>query len=813
MKKSLKETINSLIEEREIRQHPPCPDCGSETGLGTSGRGQQEYRCKNKHCLRSFSESTKTQPRRTNLNNPPCPDCGSLKVHKKGIDASSGAEKYTCYECLRSFRNTTQESENRQVDRRTPSQQEKEKSQRPPCPECSGNKIIKLGYARRGTGEQLYRCKDCFRTFQRSTKDKSIRSLQKNKRIIESRAKNISPLSYSKYPPCPDCASKQIRRKGFYRGEQKYYCNNCSRIFTESTKDKPRPVHPPCPECSSSDVHAHGKRGGQQYYRCKTCLNFFKEHRNDPPCPDCGSFQINKSSTRRNQQQYRCKECGRHFSESTKHKAKDSPHLYDFESDIWDLRELGIYFPPSSAWFTGNFTHILQPWLKVTAKHFIKHSAATLSGGGCLGRLQSIKAFSRFIAATCPELQPSEIDRGLIINFLVYLRRKYPSNNSITTRNTIISHVNKLIELSHRFGWLSIPNPNVIYKEDYPKEARTGKTFDQIIPDEVLEQILANLDGLIVPYARMVMVMLETGMRVSEVCGLRYDCLRQDAEGDYWLHFWDYKLNKEHDPVPVTKELAVMLQSQQKFIRENLGDKYNYMFCGRKGGIHSNGSFKPTDRPPFASTFRDNLERLATEKNITYQGEIWHLSKTHRFRHTKATELINKKVPITVIQHILGHASPEMTMHYAKLYDETVKEAWKQTLPKMVDITGAVYNTERTKLDEPKYKELKKQLIEQRVHNGFCNLPAIQTCPKLHACYTCTRFRTTAEELPNLKADKAQLEVEIQQFEEEAAKCQDAGKIRLAEGNQMRAKQAKEKLEAINKMIHTLEVENNNKEA
>lgn len=361
MKKIIKETLNSLVEEREITQYPPCPDCGSEAGVRTSSRGRQEYICKNKNCLRAFRESTKYQPRRTNLNNPPCPDCGSLKVHKKGIDAASGSEKYTCYECLRNFRNSTQESKNLQVDRRPPSQQEKEKSQRPPCPECSGNKIIKLGYARRGSGEQLYRCKDCFRMFQRATKDKSIRSLQKNKIIIESRAKNISPLSYSKYPPCPDCESKEIRRKGFYRGEQKYYCNNCKRIFTESTKDKPRPIHPPCPECSSFDVKAHGKRGGQQYYRCKSCLNFFKEYANDLPCPDCSSTKIKKAGTRRNQQKYACKECGRHFSESTKNTPKDSPLLYDFESDIWDLREFGIYFPPSTAWFTANFTHILQP--------------------------------------------------------------------------------------------------------------------------------------------------------------------------------------------------------------------------------------------------------------------------------------------------------------------------------------------------------------------------------------------------------------------------------------------------------------------
>lgn len=812
MKKILKETLNLLVKEREITQYPPCPDCGSEAGLRTSSRGRQEYICKNKNCLRIFSESTKDQLRKTALNNPLCPDCGSLKVHKRGINISNRNVKYTCYECLRSFRESTKESKNSQVGRRPISHKlPEDEIPLPLCPDCNSNSVRRHGRSPH-TGKRRYFCKDCSRTFSESIKEKPIKSPHKDKAIIELRVESEllnSSLSSSQYPPCPDCGGKQIRRKGFYRGEQKYYCNNCSRLFTESTKDNPRPLRPPCPECSSPDVNAHGKRGGQQYYRCMSCLNFFKEYANDPPCPDCTSTKIRKAGTRRNQQQYACKECGRYFSESTKHTPKDSPLLYDFKSDIWDLREFGIRFPPSTAWFTANFTHILQPWLKIAAKEFIKYSAATLSGGSCLSRLQSIKAFSRFMAATCPELQPSEINRNLITNLLVYLRSKYPANSSVSTRNTIIRHVDKLIELSHRFGWLSIPSPDVIYEDDYPREPKTGKTFDQIIPDEVFEQIFANIDGLIVPHARMVMVMAETAMRVSEVCGLRYDCLRQDAEGDYWLHFWDYKLNKEHDSVPITKELAVMLQSQQKFIRENLGAKYNYMFCGRKGGRTSNGSFEPQAKPPLACTFRGNLEKLANEKNIAYQGEIWRLSKTHRFRHTKATELINKKMPITVVQRILGHVSPEMTMHYAKLYDETVKEAWKQTLPQMVDITGKVYNTERTKLDEPKYKELKKQLIEQRVHNGFCNLPAIQTCPKFHACYTCNLFRTTTEELPNLKVDKARLEIEVRQFEDESAKFQNTGKIRLAEGNQMRAKQGKEKLEAVNKMIHALEVEKN----
>ena len=47
------------------------------------------------------------------------------------------------------------------------------------------------------------------------------------------------------------------------------------------------------------------------------------------------------------------------------------------------------------------------------------------------------------------------------------------------------------------------------------------------------------------------------------------------------------------------------------------------------------------------------------------------VSNVHRFRHTRATSLINAGVPVHVVQRYLGHLSPRMTMHYAKTLRET----------------------------------------------------------------------------------------------------------------------------------------------
>jgi integrase/recombinase XerD len=719
---------------------------------------------------------------------PTCPDCKG-EVYSR--TSSRGQQEYLCKnpECKRNFSESTKDKPRTELDN-------------PQCPDCGSNQVHKRGIYQK-TGEIKYTCYECSRNFRDSTRDRKSRLLTKNSRV-----EKVRQINSENRPSCPDCNSKWIRKKGRDRTskEQRYYCNDCTRIFTESTKNQPRPIYPNCPDCGFNEVTSHGLRKGLPYYRCKSCKTFFKEYSNDPPCPDCQSSRIKKAGIRRNQQQYCCKDCGRFFTESTKDKPSNSSQIFNFESDFWDLREMGVQFPPSANWFTANFEHITQNWLKQAAKQFTKFNTTTRTGGTCLSKLEHIKKLSRFLEINYPILQPSGIDRDCILNFLIYLQNEYPGPKSTNTKREAINQLDEFIKLSHRFGWLDITNPNLIFPEDLPRLSKSGKTFDQIIPDEVIEQVISNLDGLPIHFARMLILILTVPIRISEVCGMRFDCLRQDAEGDWWLHFWDYKLKKEHNPIPISRELAKVIQAQQQFTRETVEENYQYLFCARTGVQRKDGTFNYIAHPPGASSFRDALRKFTEDRNITYQGRIYKdLSKTHRFRHTGASELINKGMPLLMVQEILGHETPEMTLVYAKLYDKTLKKTWQETSPKIVDITGAVAKVERTKLDSPQNRAMKKKLLEQQVHNGSCTLPPIQNCPKFHACYTCTHFRTSPENLPNLQIDKLQLEKEIEQFNAEAQKCKEEGKTRMSEGYIMRSEQAKEKAKSLENMINALE--------
>jgi transposase-like protein/integrase len=633
--RSLEDSVLGKIEPKKLgvipsSEYPPCPDCQSPSGLRTSSRGQQEYVCKNTECNRSFSESTKDKPR-SELHNPPCPDCGSLQVHKRGIFKRTGEIKYTCYVCLRNFRES-----NRYIKSKIFKYQDRDINfDLPSCPECGEQNLEKRGFdaLKDGRRKQKYRCNHCDKSFCESSSNRprcpecqTLNWVVKRGATEEGKPRFYCQKCSKTFTPnlrplCPDCGSLWIRKQGICTTTktQKYQCNNCSRVYNEITKNQPKKIeeiNPPCLECGSQEVIRIGKnRYGSIRYRCKLCREFFFDYKDNPPCPDCQNVKVIKVGVKHNQQKYRCKQCQRMFTESTKDCPKSSPKIFGLNSDYWALREMGAKFPPSASWFTANFEKIEFEWLKSASKNYIKHLLINHSGGTCLGKLQSIVKFSRFLTLGYSELNCSDINRDIIVNFYAYLKNKYPDPKSIDTRRATIKNLDEFIKLSHRFEWLEISNPNLIFPEDLPRLSKSGKTFDQIVPDEVLEQLVDNLDRLPIVFARMAFLMVGAPIRVSEACGMRLDCIKQDKEGDWWLHFWDYKLNKEHNPIPIRKELAEIIKIQQQFIRDKFDKNYEYLFCAKKSCARKDGTYAYSNRPPSSSSFNYALRQFTRAKS------------------------------------------------------------------------------------------------------------------------------------------------------------------------------------------------------
>jgi len=419
----------------------------------------------------------------------------------------------------------------------------------------------------------------------------------------------------------------------------------------------------------------------------------------------------------------------------------------EFDKDIWDGRKLGADIRPSDR-ITINFRTIPQPWLRHAAKQYIKYTFATLAWATCYDKKKALMRFSLFLSELYPRCQTSDINRLVIIKFLTYLVTKKLAEK--TRLNTLVD-LNTFFTLCSQNGWLDVSDKALIYKEDYP---RLKKPAPRYIPQEVLEQINKHIETLPESIMRMVLVIQESGMRIGELCRLRFDCLRQDSAGDWWLNYYQFKMKKDHT-VSISRELTGVIQEQQNYIRNNLDSSFTYLFCGR----NMTTRFMPLNKPMNPESFTDFLKRLCTTNNICdASGRPWNLT-AHQFRHSVGTRMINNGVPQHIIQRYLGHESPSMTATYAHLFDSTLKKEIAEYQGRTVNISGQVLSANNPELETSDLQWFKRNVHAQALPNGSCARPIIKgDCPHANACLTCGDFRTTLEYLDHHKEQLTQTE-------------------------------------------------------
>ncbi len=159
--------------------------------------------------------------------------------------------------------------------------------------------------------------------------------------------------------------------------------------------------------------------------------------------------------------------------------------------------------------------------------------------------------------------------------------------------------------------------------------------------------------------------------------------------------------------------------------------------------------------PVGSPTYRLGLYRWLADCDIRDEhGRPVHLTP-HQWRHTLGTILINRDVPQHVVQKILDHDSPQMTAHYARLSDKTVREHWEKA--RKVNAEGRPVQVRADgPLGEAAWAKQRLSRATQALPNGYCELPLVRTCPHANSCLTCPMFVTSAEFLPQHHAQRQQ---------------------------------------------------------
>jgi integrase/recombinase XerD len=176
-----------------------------------------------------------------------------------------------------------------------------------------------------------------------------------------------------------------------------------------------------------------------------------------------------------------------------------------------------------------------------------------------------------------PRSIPQALDRSLIVAYQAYIRTLSAAPATI---GVWLGTLRSLFKLCAREGWAAVPERPLIYREDFPRQERPLPRF---IAEDVLQQLKAHLHDLRPVYRSMTRVLEECGMRIGEACVLQQDCLSRDAEGDYFLRYQQPKMRKEIQ-IPISRELAVIIQQQQRAVSGRWGEAIPWLFVNRKGG-------------------------------------------------------------------------------------------------------------------------------------------------------------------------------------------------------------------------------------
>ncbi len=154
-----------------------------------------------------------------------------------------------------------------------------------------------------------------------------------------------------------------------------------------------------------------------------------------------------------------------------------------------------------------------------------------------------------------------------------------------------------------------------------------------------------GIDNLVV--VAIVKVLLLTGMRKREVMDMKW------ADVDLSSGHWKLENNKSGKP-----RLIRLASESLAEIRKMLPRQSEYIFANPQTGQAFNDIRKCYDK----------IMKAAGIPNM----------RIHDLRHNFASMAVNKGLSLYVVQHLLGHASPQTTQRYAHLNGEVMLDAYQK---------------------------------------------------------------------------------------------------------------------------------------
>lgn len=204
------------------------------------------------------------------------------------------------------------------------------------------------------------------------------------------------------------------------------------------------------------------------------------------------------------------------------------------------------------------------------------------------------------------------------------------------------------------YDWLKLPGatPNVLWLKCPPPRT------NYLSADEC-DLLLSHSSGVV---HEMLLMALRTGMRQAELRGLQWHSINWESRS----------LVVRHSLNDLTKQLEPPKSNRERHIPLDL-DLYEMLYRRHQstGYVFLDANGKPFDCKRLIRRLRD-VRRRAGLRSFGW----------HTLRHTFASHLAIKGVPLHVVQALLGHSSIVTTMRYAHVAPSTLRMAIDMLNPK-----------------------------------------------------------------------------------------------------------------------------------
>jgi integrase len=242
-----------------------------------------------------------------------------------------------------------------------------------------------------------------------------------------------------------------------------------------------------------------------------------------------------------------------------------------------------------------------------------------------------------------------EITTYHIEQYKAHTMKEGITNKTIKNRLTVL---NKCLTCAYEWLELGASPPKI----KWPKCAPTQT--DYLSPEEC-ELLLSQADGIIY---EMILTALRTGMRQGELKGLQWSSLdwqRQSlavrhSRDDYRKMLVSPKSNRERH-IPLDIDVYEILHKRKR--------ETGYVFLDVDGQLFDN------------KRLIRRLAKVCKKAGLRKIG--W-----HTLRHTFASHLAMRGVPLTTVQALLGHSNITTTMRYAHVAPSTLRTAIDMLNPK-----------------------------------------------------------------------------------------------------------------------------------